>query len=256
MDPYVKITHGSVIGQTRYHEDAGKNPRWSDNLSFPFNANGEFKVEVYDKNSVGSDSKVGEGVLMGGKVAATAPVGTVQVEIFHKNKSSGTVTIAISHPNGPINFAQYSGQQGFQQNQGAPAPYGNPPVQPQNPQWQPQQGGNQQQFGNQPLPGQPSPNLPYPAQQYPGQQLPNQQGQSFPNQSGQQQFGQPGQQPNPSQQGPGGYGNYPPPQQFQPNSNQFQSPYLQNNNPPPYSQPQQGGYYPNFIQKQEKPKEQ
>jgi hypothetical protein len=142
QDPYVIIQLGGQTQKSSVCKDGGKNPRWSDCLTF--NSNGEpgFSFKVMDRDHISSDDELGVGQVALNQVYQTRSV-TNAFPCFRKGKPYGTVTFSIDFIGGQ------GGQGGF--GGGAQGGWGN--QQQGGAQWGNQQGGgqwgNQQQGGGQ-----------------------------------------------------------------------------------------------------------
>lgn len=95
-DPYCVIHIGGKKFQTKPHNGAGKNPKWSEVFTFDGNAN-ELKVQIYD-DDIGKDDYYGEGTLnLNGWLSHSGQSQTGSVDIFLKNKKTGVLTINIEY---------------------------------------------------------------------------------------------------------------------------------------------------------------
>ncbi len=255
MDPYVKITHGNTVVKSQVNEDGGKTPKWNDSLQMPFYNNQNIVIEVYDKEKVGTDKIIGDGILMADQVIQQ-PNGHFQISLTHDRKSTGTINVSVQLIGQPQKYVPGLGH-------GVPANQNQNQFQPGFN--QPQPGGWQQPggFGQQPQPGnwqQPQPGNWQQPQPQPGNWQQPQPGNWQQPQPGNWQQPQPGnwQQPQPQpgnwqQPQPGNWqqpqpGNWQPPQQ--PGFAQqggYQPGFNSGANPPPINQFSNQGYYPNFV---------
>ena len=58
-DPYVEMQVGDLVLKTRTEKNGGKNPRWEQTLSFPYNNEAFMSFRVYDKDLVSADDFIG-----------------------------------------------------------------------------------------------------------------------------------------------------------------------------------------------------
>jgi len=249
MDPYVKAMLGGQTQKSSVHKDAGKNPSWSDQLSFRRSHEDLLTIEVWDRD-VGKDDLVG---------SVTVAFATIQqkkkytdwLQLTYKGKSAGQILCEFTWiPDGGNMGGVGFGQQTYVQTNAFPMTgmvqqtYGQPVyqqptyTQPQPQQFttytqpQPQYIQPQPQYV-QPQPQYVQPTYTQPQQTFPQQGYPQQQQQQFiPQQQSypqQQQF-IPQQQGYPQQQ-----------QQFIPQQQSY--PQQQGYPQQGYPQQGQGGFY-------------
>jgi Ca2+-dependent lipid-binding protein len=58
MDPYVKASIDSKSLKSKVHHNGGKNPSWSDTLTFTIKNEGWLNLEIWDKDTFTKDDLV------------------------------------------------------------------------------------------------------------------------------------------------------------------------------------------------------
>ena len=61
MDPYVILSIGNQTYKTHTSNDSGKNPTWTDSLSFKINGENSLYMKLYDKDWGTKDDFICEG---------------------------------------------------------------------------------------------------------------------------------------------------------------------------------------------------
>merc|ERR1711957_900439 len=157
MDPYVKVTCGAQVQATKFHKNGGKNPTWTDSLTFNIRGEDMLQFDVHDKDDFGRDDWVGNCSISMQEVA-TKQTHSNWYNLSRKGKSSGQIMIQFEFHNtgqkkdkkdkNPQGMGMQ--QQGMQQPMGMQQqPMGMQQQQPMGMQQQQPMGMQQQPMGNQ-----------------------------------------------------------------------------------------------------------
>merc|ERR1711957_50987 len=92
MDPYVKVTCGAQVQATKFHKNGGKNPTWTDSLTFNIRGEDMLQFDVHDKDDFGRDDWVGNCSISMQEVA-TKQTHSNWYNLSRKGKSSGQIMI-------------------------------------------------------------------------------------------------------------------------------------------------------------------
>jgi len=98
MDPYVKVTCGQQTQSTRFHKNGGKNPTWTDSLTFNIRGEDMIQFDVHDKDDFGKDDWVGNCSISMTEVA-TKQSHSNWYNLSRKGKSSGQIMIQFEFHN-------------------------------------------------------------------------------------------------------------------------------------------------------------
>lgn len=92
QDPYVILQVGDQKHQTKAITRGGKNPTWNETFEFDKKDEDLLKIQLYDKDTIGSDKFLGEGskALLGLLIPGVNPY---YIEISDKGKETGKVLI-------------------------------------------------------------------------------------------------------------------------------------------------------------------
>ena len=114
MDPYAKITIGATIQKTQSAHDQGKNPNWSDTLTYRVNGDQSMRVELWDYDNVTKDDFIAE---------CSVPLQEVYMKrtannwypVNRKGKSAGQIMISFEFvPDGGAGGFGMGGNPGMQ----------------------------------------------------------------------------------------------------------------------------------------------
>ena len=96
MDPYLELSiGGELIHKTKVLDDAGKNPKWDEDVTFEVkDQNAEVHFKVFDEDT-GSDDIVGEGTCTLAELCAKGGFDG-NLDIKHKDSVAGTVHFVTS----------------------------------------------------------------------------------------------------------------------------------------------------------------
>merc|ERR1711957_993208 len=98
MDPYVKVTCGAQVQATKFHKNGGKNPTWTDSLTFNIRGEDMLQFDVHDKDDFGRDDWVGNCSISMQEVA-TKQTHSNWYNLSRKGKSSGQIMIQFEFHN-------------------------------------------------------------------------------------------------------------------------------------------------------------
>ena len=87
MDPYVIITCGDQVKQTKTHKSGGKKPRWDDTLKFKVTGEDFITISVYDEDPL-TDDHVGSAVYSLAYIYSNKECKD-WIPLTHKNKPAG-----------------------------------------------------------------------------------------------------------------------------------------------------------------------
>jgi len=138
MDPYVVVQIGTVKHATKYNQDGGKTPVWSDALTFKVNGEPMIEFNVWDKDSMSADDWVGGTTLPIQSITSNGS-SSDWYPLTYKGKPAGQLMIQFEFHStaqkADKGHGGQQGQQGMMNNQQMQGGY----------QQQPMQGGYQQQ---------------------------------------------------------------------------------------------------------------
>jgi hypothetical protein len=135
MDPYVKLIIGNQIQRTSTAQSAGKCPVWHQNFDFLITTEDILKLEVWDRDSLSKDDKIGDGIVTLNNLQLGAS--NFSVPLVFDGKQCGFVNCDFRfEPTG----AQGFGQSGLGMGQSLPTQGFNQGMAPPNMGFQSQQG--------------------------------------------------------------------------------------------------------------------
>merc|ERR1711957_1080267 len=124
MDPYVKVTCGAQVQATKFHKNGGKNPTWTDSLTFNIRGEDMLQFDVHDKDDFGRDDWVGNCSISMQEVA-TKQTHSNWYNLSRKGKSSGQIMIQFEfHNTGQKKDKKDKNPQGMEMQQQGMQPMG------------------------------------------------------------------------------------------------------------------------------------
>jgi Ca2+-dependent lipid-binding protein len=100
MDPYCKITVGTLMRTTVPHVDGSKRPKWKDELYFSIDNEEACKIDVWDRNTVSSDEHIGTCTFTVSDIRAA---GTFDewLNLSYNGRNAGRIHVHSDDPNNP-----------------------------------------------------------------------------------------------------------------------------------------------------------